>query len=242
MADSTKFRHLMADLLRLAVRSFCGTLFLMSCVGLMLAGGAYLILARDHVWVAGLGALAALIEALLVGSSWAFKRALLRAALAGLNRYGLGKATVRLLFGRALGPSAEEATGGWRGAFTRSVERLPLAEAERRLARAVQQKETSSTSGGLANRLWRWLQRRLVGSVQTLTLARLREYNARHGSVNLAKVQTELESHIDDLLVKKLGNAMNVWTLVVLVGLPVQVLAAAFLVLALLRSHGALAK
>src|SRR5439155_13336193 len=181
MADSPQFRHLMADLLRLAVRSFCGTLFLMSCVGLMLAGGAYLILARDHVWVAGLGALAALIEALLVGSSWAFKRALLRAALAGLNRYGLGKATVRLLFGRALGPSAEEATGGWRGAFTRSVERLPLAEAERRLARAVQQKETSSTSGGLANRLWRWLQRRLVRSVQTLTLARLREYNARHG-------------------------------------------------------------
>jgi hypothetical protein len=242
MADSTKFRHLMADLLRVAVRSFCGTLFLMFCVGLLLAGGAYHILARDHVWVAGLAALAALIEAWLVGLIWAFKRALLRAALAGLKRYGLGKATVRLLFGRALGPSVEESPGRWRGAFTRSVERLPLAEAERRLARAVQQKETSSTPGGLANRLWHWVQRRLVGNVQTLTLARLHEYNARHGSVNLTKVQTELESHIDHLLVDKLRHATKVWTLTVLIGLPVQVLAAAFLVLALLRSHEALAK
>jgi hypothetical protein len=242
MADSKKYRHLMGELLAVAIRSFGGTMLLMLCVGLVLAGGAYYILAEHHTWVAVIAALAALVETLAVGLIWACKRALLMATLVGLQRYGFGKAAVRLLFGRVLGLPPEETMGQRSGALARSMQWLPLAQAEKRLTKAAQIVGAGSESGGLLNRLRARLQRKLLGYVQALTLSRFREFNARHGGVDLSKVQAELELHVDELLLVRLRRALNVGTFMVLVGLPAQVMAMVLVVLALMHSHGSLFK
>jgi hypothetical protein len=89
--------------------------------------------------------------------------------------------------------------------------------------------------GGMCGWLSRKLQARLLHSVQKYTLAKFREQNVLHGGVDLVKVQIGLEEKIDDLLVAKLRGGLNVWTLIVIIGLPSVVAAQTFVVLALIK-------
>jgi len=143
---------------------------------------------------------------------------------------------VRLIFGRLLGVSAAE-THGERGVWAvRTVERLPLAQAEQRLDDALHHFVRDTTNDrGVAGWLRRRVRLRLTDAIRTLTLARFRDEHAQHGGVDLVKVQGDLGGRIDGLLIGKLRGGINLWTAIVLVGLPTQILVMDFILLALLK-------
>jgi len=222
--------------LLLTVRSFLLTLFLMLLLGAALAAASYWILSGPH-WVYGLiAALVALAECVIVGVMLAAKRAIGVTLVHGLRKYQLGSKAVRLIFGRLLGVSAEETHGERGGWATRTAERLPLGQAEQRLGDAIRHiVHAPPTNGGATGWIRRRVQVRLLGLVHKFTLARFRDEDAQHGGVDLLKVQDDLGKRIDGLLTGKLRSSINLWTILVLVGLPIQILALDYLVLALLK-------
>jgi hypothetical protein len=225
-----------AGLMLVAVRSFLLTLLLMLLLGTVLAAASYWLLSGQH-WVYGLIlALIALVECAIVGVILAAKRAVAATLVHGLRKSHIGSAAVRLIFDRLLGV-AEEGTPGERGGWaTKTAERLPLAQAEKRLSDAIRHLiHAPSTEGGLTGRVRRRVQARLLGLVHKFTLASFREEDARHGGVDLTKVQGALGERIDNLLAGKLRSGVNLWTILILVGLPIQILALNFVVLSLLK-------
>ena len=225
-----------AGLLLVTVRSFLLTLLFMLLLGVVLAIASYWILSASH-WVYGVvAALVALFECIAVGIILATKRAIAVTLLDGLHKYQIGSAAVRLIFGRLLGVSATENHGERGGWLTRTVERLPLAEAERRLDEAIHGLVNApSEGGGQTSWLRRRVQNRLLSTVYKYTLAHFRAEHAQHGGVDLVKVQGDLGERIDGMLIGKLRGGINVWTVAVLIGLPGQILALDYVVLALLK-------
>jgi hypothetical protein len=218
-----------------ALRSFVGTLLVMGLLGLVLAAGSYGLLARAHHAYGLLAAAVALVECAAVGTILAGKRALVMALIHALRTQRPGASLVRLVLGRLLGPSPGQPAGERGAVMIRTLERLPLAEAERRLNQVVTDLLNVPPEGGLMGLLRRRVQVRLLGSVHTYTLGRFREEGVRHGGVDLLKVQAELGGRIDGLLTAKLQRTMNCWTVLVLLGLPAQVLGLAWVVLGLLK-------
>jgi uncharacterized membrane protein (UPF0136 family) len=225
-----------AGLLLAAVRSFLLTLLLMLLLGAALAATSYWMLSGRH-WVYGLiAALVALAECVIVGVILAAKHAVAGTLVHGLRKSHIGSATVRLIFDRLLGVSAEETHGERGGWATKTAERLPLAQVEKRLGDAIRHLiHAPATEGGLTGYVRRRVQVRLLGLVHTLTLASFREEDARHGGVDLAKVQGDLGERIDGLLVGKLRGGVKLWTFLIVAGLIVQVLVLDYVVLVLLK-------
>src|SRR4051812_11411236 len=114
-----------AGLALVAVRSFLGTLLIVFLAGVVLACiSAYWL--RGQPLYATIAVLAALVESITVGAVLGAKRALVMTLVHALRSFHLGRSTVRLIFERLLG-------GADRGTILASaVERLPLAQAERR--------------------------------------------------------------------------------------------------------------
>lgn len=225
-----------AALLRVGVRSFVLTSLLMLLLGAVLAALSYWIFSGHH-WVYGLiFALVALIECIVVGFVLAAKRAIAVTLNHGLRRYQLGGAAIRLIFDRLLGVTAEEAHGERGGWMTKTAERLPLAQAETRLQEAIRAHlHAPAVDGGASGWLRRRLQARLLGAIHKYTLARFRDEDAQHGGVDLVRVRDDLGERINGMLLSKLRGGINVWTAAVLIGLPVQVLALDYIVLAFLK-------
>jgi hypothetical protein len=225
-----------AGLLLIAVRSFLLTLLFMLLLGVVLAASSYWILSGPH-WVYGaVAALVALIECIAVGIVLAAKRATAVTLVHSLCKYKIGSAAVRLIFGRLLGVTADEAHGERGGWLTRTAERLPLSQAEKRLDEAIHSiVNAPSEGGGPTGWLRRRVQTRLLGAVHKYTLAHFRAEDARHGGVDLVQVQSDLGERIDGMLIGKLRGGINVWTFAVLIGLPVQIIALDYVVLALLK-------
>jgi hypothetical protein len=223
-------------LLLVAGRSFLLTLLFMLLLGVVLATASCGILSGPH-WLFGLvAALVALTECVCVGVVLAAKRAIAVTLVHALREYRIASTAVRLIFGRLLGVKAEEAHGERGGWATRTVERLPLVQAEKRLEEAIHEHLSASVEGsGLNGWLSQRVQSRLLRAVHAFTLARFRDEDARHGGVDLVKVQSDLGERIDALLLGKLRGGINVWMMVILVGLPVQILALDYVVLALLK-------
>jgi hypothetical protein len=218
-----------AALTVVALRSFLGTLLIVFLAGVVLAAvSAYLL--RDHPLYASIAAVIALAEALASGIVLGGKRALVMALVHGVRSFHLGRSAVRLVFERLLGVSAADPFGE-RGGMARLAERLPLAQVERSLT-SVAERLGAEEQGG---RLRRTIHARLIGMVRKYTLARFREENARHGGVDLARVQAELEEKIDDRLVSRLRSGLNLWTAAVVCGLPLVVAVQTYLVIALLK-------
>jgi hypothetical protein len=175
--------------LGIALRTTIG----MVALGLALAGGAFW-LAAEGSWLRGLlAALLAFVLCAVLGGVLAIKRAVLGALAAGSRRSRVGERTVGLLFDRMA-----EHVG--------FVERLPLAQAEQALRRAIQ--------GLLAAEGGNWLQRRLRASllekVEAITLARLR---AEGGGVDLQRVRADLCATVDARLLETLRGAVSRLTL-----------------------------
>jgi hypothetical protein len=236
MPDVREILGDVAGLLLVAVRSFLLTLLFMLLLGVVLAAASYWILSGPHRGYGAIAALVALIECLVVGIILAAKRAVAVTLVHGLHKYQIASAAVRLIFDRLLGVSAERTHGERGGWTTRTVERLPLAQAEKRLDTAIHGiVNAPSDGGGPTGWLQRRVQTRLLGAVHKYTLARFREEQAQHGGVDLAKVQADLGDRIDGLLIGKLRGAINLWMVVALVGLPFQILATDYIALALLK-------
>ena len=66
------------------------------------------------------------------------------------------------------------------------------------------------------------LQSKFLRFIHTYTLARFGEQDVREGGVDLVKVQTDLEELIDVRLVAKLRGGLDVWTILVILGLPAR--------------------
>ena len=236
MVDYKSYARSVGSILFVAVLSFCGTMLLMACMGVVLAACTYYLLAEHAFWYGVIGAAVVLLETVIVGVLWAGKRAVVMALVHGLRRHRVGQVMVRLTFERLLGVTGEQDFGDRGGVVVRAVERLPLAQAEQRLAETVDSLLNADDGGrGVMTRLRRWLRRKLLRYVQAYTLARFRESGAQHGGVDVLMVKTELENRVDDLLVAKVRHGLNLWTLGVLIGLPAQVFAMVFVVLAFLK-------
>jgi hypothetical protein len=164
------------------------------------------------------------------------KRALFLSLVDGVRTLQFGRAGVRLLFERVLGLSNAGSSAGGGAGLAAKVERLPLAEAEKTLNSAVERYVAGERAGGTpSGRIRRLLESRLLAVTAKLTLARFRKADSAGGGVDLAKIRTELEPQIDELLATKLRSGVNLWTIVVLVGLPLVVAAETYVTLAILR-------
>jgi hypothetical protein len=116
------------------------------------------------------------------------------------------------------------------------LERVPLAQAEKLLRGAVTDVlRGPAEGGGVVSWATRRLQGRLLRHVEAFTLARFRESGSEQGGVDLLQVQADLENRLDGALVASLTGSLRLRTVLVLVGLPAQTLAAVYIVLALLK-------
>lgn len=225
MADAaTIFQHVGA-LGWAAFRAFAGTLLLFTATGLVLAATSYFWL-KDNALYAGIFAGVAFAEALAAGIFMGNKRAILSALATGIARAQLGSSVLALLFERLLQVSPEEEFGARGTRVAVALERMPLAQAEQRLARVVEQLAADPISSSrLTGWFWRLLRRHLLWLVQTCTLAHFRQQDAQEGGVDLVKVQAELGPQIDKLLIRRLKSGLNLWTFGLLLALFIVVAA-----------------
>ena len=214
-----------------ALRSFLRTMVLLLCLGVVLGtatffwlmSGFHVASMREGVYCAILS-VAVLLECLVVGLALAAKRALAMALIHAVRKQGLAQTTVRLLFQRLLGVSAEQPLGERGGVLAQAAERIPLAELEKRVNDTVGDLlGAEATTGGFTRWFRSRLRRKLLDTVRKGTLARFRAADAEHGGVDLIAVQAELESSIDEQLVHKLKSGVDLLTAAALVFLPLQV-------------------
>lgn len=216
-----------------AAEEFAGTLLALVAAGVVLAALSYYFLRAEPVYGA-IAAVVAVVEAGAAGVLLGGKRALVVAIVEGLRTMGLGRAAVGAVFDRIV-----KLTGGAHGergnALARGLERLPLNQAEAAAREAVDSLIAKPGDGG-------WLRRtvrtRLVQMAGTYTLARFREEGATHGGIDLVRLRTDLETRVDQTLIDKVRSGMRLWTVLVIVLLPLTVAVQTYLVIAWLRSHG----
>jgi len=214
-----------------AFRAFAGTFLLFISAGLALAATSYFWL-KDKPLYAGIFAAVAFAEAVAAGIFMGNKRAILSALATGICRAQLGSTVLTLCFERLLQVSPEEEFGARGTRVAVALERMPLAQAEQRLARVVEQLAADPISGSrLTGWFWRLLRRQLLWLVQTCTLAHFRQQDVQEGGVDLVKVQAELGPQIDNLLIRRLKRGLNLWTFGLLLGLFIVVAAQIYIVL-----------
>jgi hypothetical protein len=221
----------LARLAWVAVRSFISTLFLLSIAGVALAAvSAYFL--WDHPVYALVAAVVAVAEGVAAGLVLGTKRAVVMALAHGLGALRLGRSLVQLVFARLLGVAEGREPGKRGGTVARALERLPLAKAEKLLRGVVRGLVGETEQGG-------WLRRtirgRLLALVEKYTLAHFRAEAAASGSIDLLKVKEDLEERIDESLVKKVRGGLRLWTLLVIIGLPLVVAVQTYLAFALLK-------
>jgi hypothetical protein len=219
----------LATLALVALRAFANTLLLLALAGVVLAGVSYYALSDYHWFYAVIAAVVAVLESLSVGVVLAMKRAVVLAVVHGLGTLKLGRTLVNLVFDKMREVSAQSAGG----AIARGLERVPLAQAEALLSSAVNAVMCDISQAG-------WLRRKIQGKllavVQKYTLARFRKQGAAHGGIDLQMVQEELQSSIDQALIQKLRGGLRLWTVLVILVLPLVVAAQTWVVLMLLRA------
>jgi hypothetical protein len=224
-----------AGLAVVALRSFLGTLLVLSVVGALLAAASAYFLRHQPLY-ASIAAAVAVAESVTAGILLGGKRAIVMTLVHGLVSLKLGRATVRLVFERLLGVTDSQEFGNRGGALAQVAERLPLAQAESCLTATVNQMLADPASASAGGWFRRQAQARLFRTMQRYTLARFREEGAQYGGVDLVKVRDELEATADSHLVSKLRGGLNLWTALVILGLPAAVFAQTYLLIALLNA------
>lgn len=207
-----------AGLAGVALQSFAGTLLLFLVAGLVFGAGSYYYLRNDTLY-AVIAASLVLAEALAAGVFLGGKRALVMTAAHGFKTLGLGRSAVKMIFTRLLGVNELQPFGERGGQIAQTVERIPLAEAQQRLTHAVNDLVHEPVDGGS------WFHRKLHGlvlrGVERITLAKFREAGAKEGGVDLLKVQADLHSRVEEMLIGKLRAGLNMWTGIAVLVLPV---------------------
>lgn len=221
-----------ARLTWVALRSWIATVLAWTLFGGNLAGLSYYVLREEHWMYSGAAAAAALLEGVTVGLVLGVKRSVLTAAEEGLDRWRLGREVVQWIFEQMLGVRREAEFGERGGRAARTLERLPLAQADELLNGTIRRLSGDAEQGG-------WLRRkvraRLLAAVHQCTLARFRAEGAAHGGVDLLKVQADLAQSVDETLLRAIRGERRRWTTLALIGLPCVAAAQTWLLLLLLR-------
>jgi len=190
-----------------ALKAFLRTALGMLVLAFALSGAAFAI-AFDGVWWRGALAVAlTLVNAGVIGGILSVKRAVLGALGSGLQRQHLGQRAALMVFS----PD---------GPLGKVAERVPLAEAERRVRSAVEG-ILGQRAQQTGIRAWfaRAIQTRLVLGIEQVTLARFRDDATEHGGgVDLAKIGAELGDRADQLLFSKVRGAANQLTALLVLG------------------------
>lgn len=198
---------LLTPILGPALRAFLRTTAGMLLLGLVLAGASFYWAAQGSVLRGALACALAFGLCAAIGFVLAGKRAVGRGLLHGVQRLGLGQRLLGTIFDRLPGSKA-----------ARSVETLPLAQAEARLAEAVHGLlAAQEQGGGLGGWLRRKLQARMLLGVQQLTLARFRQAGSEATGIDLVKVRGELAGSVDRLLGDKIHSAVQSATVLLVV-------------------------
>jgi len=184
---------------------------------LLVMGASLVIAAPEGGWAMLAAALLSLVTGVVAGSMLAVQRAVTTALSAGLERLGLGGRALKMIFERVLRVREEEQMGERGKAAAQVTERVPLAEAEARLERAVNGL-LAERAGKRGVRAWfaRKLQAAALERVRALTLARFRSADAEYGGVDLIMVRDQLGEKIDATLVQTLRAAATKVTLLAL--------------------------
>jgi hypothetical protein len=225
-----------ASLVWVAARSFAGTVLVLLSTGILLACVSYYFLS-DFPLYALIAVVVTLAESLTAGIVLGSKRAFIVALAYGLGLLRLGAFAVRMLFDRLLGVSADQQFGERGGWTARRLERIPLAQVERRLNQVVRDLVNAPDTGaGISGWIRGRIERTLLRLVARYTLARFRAEDVERGGIDLVKMQADLEAQIDDLLIAKLRRGLNLWTILVILGLPITVCAQTYIAFALLQA------
>src|SRR4051812_35001275 len=174
----------MSEALRVLIRTALGMLAL----AFVLSGVAFAI-AFDGVWWRGaLAVVLALVNAGVIGGILAVKRAVLGGLMRGLQDQQLVHRAAFLVF------SPE-------GPLGRVAERIPLAEAERRLRSAVESAlGQMAQERGFRAAIARSMQARLLLTIEQVTLKHFRAEASEHGGVEPAKLSQELGARANQLV------------------------------------------
>jgi hypothetical protein len=220
MTDSShSLGRQIAGLAGAAFRSFVATFAVVLLLGIILASISFAYVNRHSTGYALFAAGLAIAEAVAAGMYLAGQRAVLSAAVCGLETYRLGGSIVRMIFDRIAGSEGAVASG---------LNRLPLSQAEGLLHRALESVMGDREAGS-------GLQRKLHGRVVSLlgkyTLARFRTEGTEHGGIDVPKLREELERNVDAVLANKIRSARLVPTLIVSLGLPLLVAAQTWAIL-----------
>lgn len=206
----------LTTLVGVTLRAFAGTLFCLMLLGVIIASLSYYLLNQHHWFFAALAFALALVEAIIVGVLLGIKRATVMALTHAFGSLRLGQLLVRLIFENMLG-IAETTNANQPAATPRhALEFLPLAHADELLSNAVRRLTGENKPRGWVRRK---INTQLLLLVKKYTLARFREEGARHGGINLLKMKQELEQNVDAMLIEKVQEGLQLWTIFVIAGL-----------------------
>ncbi len=188
--------------------------------GMVLLGAAVMACtvgyAAQGSWLRGLiaGGLCAVALAVVTGIL-AVKNAVMRGLLHGIERLGLSAKLLRILFDQ-IGVTEASEQGERAGAVGRAAERVPLAQAEKRLRGAVEGLlgQRAAKTGVRA-----WMARKVMAGtlvrVEAVTLTRFREDDAKLGGVDLKLVRDELGAGIDGAIGRSIASKLNALNIVI---------------------------
>lgn len=253
--DSSKLmtdqRRSIFEHLGTGIREFFRWLILIGIFGLGLAGISTALLADNFVYAALVFTIT-LAETVAIGIFLSGKRVIFRTVLSAIQDGKPIRKIVRKLFDQIiLGPDSEseiesentpegesetKLNSRSKSAVGRTIEKIPFAEAERRMNEAVSGfLKSKQDSNRLRDRLKSRAERRLLKMIQKTTLARFRKQESETGEIDLKLVRAELEESVDTLIAQKAESAIRLWTIGVLIGLPIVVALQAWGALALLK-------
>ncbi len=204
-------------LLSSAVGAGCGSLgLLIACFAIGARGGS-----TAHGWLA-IACCAGLV--LVIAPLLVVKRAIGRAVLHGLGTLWLGRKLLSLVFDDLVRTDDAGAVGDRGTGAQRALERMPVAEVERKL-KTVVARLTGEGDGFFARRL----RTSLLVRVERYTLAELRAVGEHGGGVDLALARQKLKENVDQRLVAHARSALNTTTALLVAVLIIASLSAAAL-------------
>lgn len=209
---------LLAPLLGELLTAFLRTTVGMVCLGTGLAVTAFVMAARVSPLHGLLAACIAVVACTVIGVIVATKRAVAASLIRGVGELHLGKQTTQWLFAQLLGVDDRAEIGARGGVVATTIERLPLAQAEQRLAQVVH-RAVAPDPAATGVRVWlqRKLVARLLGAIAQVTVTRFRSAAAAAGGIDLIRVRDELAERMDDMIRERIAGATRKAT-ILLVG------------------------
>ena len=186
-----------------AMKAFFRTTFGMCVLGLVTIGLVYGYAAKTSPRHAIIAALIALLVFIVGGLALAIKRALAAAVCDAVDKLDLGPKALKMIFERIFEVEASE-TQGERGITSaKTVENLPLIQAEAKLKGAVESLLSApDEGGGVGGYVRRKTLTVAVRKIEVVTLDEFRSADQEADGVDLVMIEERLGEEIDALLLR----------------------------------------